>query len=264
MKKSVKNTVAILLGIAAVVAIWYITAAAIGDETLAPSPNAVIREFFSVLGEKRTYKSIIGTLWRSIISFFISFFAAVLFAVPASFSKFSEKAFYPLIALARAVPTMSVILLCLIWLKSSLAPVAVSFIVVFPMLYAAVLNALKNRNKGSAEMLKIYGVKPVKVFFGFTFPDIFERLFPEFVSVFAFNVKLTVSGEAIAYTRQSLGREMYAANASFLTGRLMAFTLIAVLISVVLELVVKGIYLIIENGVRNYARKKSEQELRIG
>lgn len=264
MKKSVKNTAAVLLGCAAVIAIWYISAAIINDEILAPSPKSVMAELFSILGKKRTYKAINGTLLRSITSFFISFFAAVLLAVPASFSGFVKKAFYPLVALSRAMPTMSVILLCLIWLKSSAAPVAVSFIVVFPMLYAAVLNALENRNKRTAEMLKIYGVSKTKVFFGVTFPDILEKLFPEFVSVFAFNVKLTVSGEAIAYTRQSLGREMYAANASFLTGRLMAFTLIAVLLSVALELIVKGIYLAITRGVKNHARKKSEQKLQVG
>ena len=108
-------------------------------------------------------------------------------------------------------------------------------------------------------MLKVYGVKPSKVFFGVTLPDVFDRLFPELVSVLAFNVKLTVSGEAIAYTKFSIGREMSRANAFSDMTRLMALTLIAVLLSVVIELVVKAVYILVKRRLRDYGRKKSSQ-----
>ena len=152
---------------------------------------------------------------------------------------------------------MSVIFVCLVWVKADNSPIVISFIVVFPMTYSAVLNAMKNRDKKVAEMLKVYGVKPAKVFFGVTLPDVFDRLFPELVSVLAFNVKLTVSGEAIAYTKFSIGREMSRANAFNDMARLMALTLIAVLLSVVIELLVKGVYIFVKRRLRDYGRKKS-------
>ena len=110
-------------------------------------------------------------------------------------------------------------------------------------------------------MLKVYGVKPMKVFFGVTLPEVFDRLFPELVSVLAYNVKLTVSGEAIAYTKFSVGREMSRANALNDMTRLMALTLIAVLLSVVIELVVRAVYILIKRRLREHGRKKSTQSI---
>ena len=255
MKKSIESTVAIVVGVIAIVVIWSVAAFALNDEMMMPAPSAVAKEFIAVFGEKSTYKSIIGTLWRSTISFSVAFAVAVLFALAANVSSFCEKLFYPLIALVRVVPAMSVIFLCLVWVKADNSPIVISFIVVFPMTYSAVLNAMKNRDKKVAEMLKVYGVKPSRVFFGVTLPDVFDRLFPELVSVLAFNVKLTV----IAYTKFSIGREMSRANAFSDMTRLMALTLIAVLLSVVIELVVKAVYILVKRRLRDHGRKKSSQ-----
>lgn len=259
MKKNIESTVAIVVGVVAIVVIWSVAAFALNDEMMMPAPSAVAKEFIAIFGEKSTYKSIIGTLWRSTISFSVAFAFAVLFALAANVSSFCEKLFYPLIALVRVVPAMSIIFICLVWVKADNSPIVISFIVVFPMTYSAVLNAMKNRDKKVAEMLKVYGVKPSKVFFGVTLPDVFDRLFPELVSVLAFNVKLTVSGEAIAYTKFSIGREMSRANAFSDMTRLMALTLIAVLLSVVIELVVKAVYILVKRRLRDYGRKKSSQ-----
>lgn len=261
MKKSIESSVAIAVGVMSIIVFWHVAAIALNDEMMMPAPSAVAREFIAVFGEKSTYKSIIGTLWRSTISFLTAFAVAVLFALAANSSPFCEKLFYPLIAFVRVVPAMSVIFLCLVWVKKDNSPIVISFIVVFPMTYSATLNAMKNRDKKVAEMLKVYGVKPLKVFFGVTLPEVFDGLFPELVSVLAFNVKLTVSGEAIAYTNFSIGREMYRANALDNTAKLMAFTLIAVLLSIIIELAAKVVYNLIKRGLRRYGRKKSLQEL---
>ncbi len=257
MQRNLKNSLAFVIGAAVIIAAWYATASAINDELFVPSPSEVVRETVAILSEKSTYKSIIGTFWRSTISFLISFVAAIAFASVASLSSYAEKAFYPLVAIVRVTPAMSIIFLCLIWLKAESSPVAISFIVVFPMLYSATLNALKNRDKKITEMLKVFGVSPAKRFFGVTLPDVFNRLFPELISTLAFSVKLTVSGEALAYTKASIGREMYRASSLLITGRVIAWTILAILLSVIIELAAKLVYNLIRRGIRENGRKKS-------
>ena len=264
MKKSLLSSAALLAGIIAVILVWYGVALKINSDLLAPTPLAVCRELFAALKEKSVYKSIIGTFSRSMISFSIAFVIALVMAVAANTSVYLEKFFYPLVALLRVLPAMAAILLCLIWLKSAKSPIAISFIVVFPMAYSTIFSAIKNRDKDTAELLKVYGVKPFKVFWGCTFQNVFEKIFPELVSLLAFNVKLTVSGEALANTQLSIGREMYVANAYLETGRLMAFAVIAVLLSVVIEIVIKLLYKIIKGAIVGYARKKSEQAIQNG
>ena len=264
MKKSLLSSAALVLGIITVILVWYSVALKINSDLLAPTPLTVCRELLAALKEKSVYKSIIGTFSRSMISFLIAFVVALIMAVAANASAFLEKLFYPLVALLRVLPAMAAILLCLIWLKSAKSPIAISFIVVFPMMYSAMLSAIKNRDRETAELLKVYGVKPVKVFWGCTLPNVFEKIFPEIISLLAFNVKLTVSGEALANTQLSIGREMYVANAYLETGRLMAFAVIAVLLSVIIEVVVKLIYKTVRGAIVGYERKKSEQALQNG
>ena len=89
MKKSIESSVAIVVGVAAIIIFWAVAAFALNDEMMMPAPSAVAREFIAVFGEKSTYKSIIGTLWRSTISFLTAFAIAVLFALAANASHLS-------------------------------------------------------------------------------------------------------------------------------------------------------------------------------
>lgn len=264
MKKSLLSSAALILGIIAVILIWYGVALKINSDLLAPTPLTVCKELVAALKEKLVYKSIIGTFLRSMISFLIAFAVALIMAVAANASAFLEKFFYPLVALLRALPAMAAILLCLIWLKSAKSPIAISFIVVFPMAYSTIFSAIKSRDRETVELLKVYGVKPIKIFWGCTLPNVFEKIFPEIISLLAFNVKLTVSGEALANTQLSIGREMYVANAYLETCRLMAFAVIAVLLSVIIEVACKLIYKIVKGAIIGYARKKSEKALQNG
>lgn len=261
MKKSLKSSAAIFCGVLLIIVVWYVAAIKVNNSLLIPSPTETAKEFVALLGEKQVYKSVIGTFKRSLISFAIAFACALAMACAANFSSFVEKLFYPLIAVMRVIPAMAAILMCLLWLKSAKSPIAISFIVVFPMLYASVFGALKNRDKGVSEMLKVYGVSPIKRFFGATFPDVVKRLFPEIVSTLTFNVKLTVSGEALANTALSLGREMYVANAYFETARLIALTVAAILLSVMIEIVLKSCYYFVGRLKREYDRKQTVKAL---
>lgn len=264
MKKSLKNGLAVLVSVSVIILIWFAVSAKIDSELIIPTPSLVLKNVFIAFSEASVWRAVFGTLGRVAVSFLISFAVALLFAIAANRFKYLEKAFYPLVAAMRATPTMSVILLCLIWLKPSKSPVAVSFIVVFPMLYSAILNALKNRNKSIEEMARAYGVGRFKIFLGITVREVIDGLFSDFITILAFNVKLTVAGESLANTRRSIGREMSVANVNFETARLIALTVIAILLSIIIELVVKLIRYAIIRGINEYNRKKTIKTLSLG
>ena len=62
MKKNIESTVAIVVGVVAIVVIWSVAAFALNDEMMMPAPSAVAKEFIAVFGEKSTYKSINSTI----------------------------------------------------------------------------------------------------------------------------------------------------------------------------------------------------------
>ncbi len=262
MKKTAIHLLCSFGAVVALVAVWTAVAKSMNSEMVAPDPLSVGREFLSVLKNPSFFPSFGGTMKRVVVAFFLSFGCAVLFAIPADRFPYFKSAFSPLVVLMRATPTMSVILLCLIWLKAAKSPVAVTFLVAFPMLYSAVLGVLEKRDRSLDEMARVYGVGKGKVFAGMIFPSVFSALFPQLCTTFSFCIKLTVAGESLAATKLSLGREMYVASVNFETARLLAYTLVAVVAAFLAELIFKAVYRAVGMAVYGYRRKRIDKEIR--
>ncbi len=251
-----------LLAAAIIIAILYLAASAIGSELILPSPTVIFKEFFGLLKTKIFYRELAMNLWRSFYSFALAFLLAAFFATVMSMSEVAEKLFNPFIMVMRAIPTISVILWVLMIFKSDASPAAISFIVIFPMLYSAVISTVKARDRKLDEVAKVYGIKKSDVIFKMILPDVGERLIPQIASTFAFNVKLIIAGEALSYTKLSLGREMKIANANLETARLLALTVAVVLLSIIAEYVLIGIWQISKRAVYGYTRRKIDKNLR--
>ena len=251
-----------IISVLGVIALWQILSFTLNSEIVAPSVKKIFIEFIGLFSTKNFFKSIFLTLWRAVLSFLISLVLATVCAIFANMSETVERLFYPITVILRAMPTMSVILLCLIWLKSSKSPIAISFIVVFPMIYSAVLSALKSQDEQLLQMAKVYGVKRGTVLTKLILPQVLLSLTPQLISTFSFNIKLTVAGEALAYTKLSLGVIMHGAQTAFETARLLALTVVAIGLSFCLEIILKGIFNLSKRIIYGYNRKRAIQKIR--
>ncbi len=256
--KTLKKSLYFLLSVIIIILVIFLLSSIISDELIIPSPKRIFEEIIKLIQTKSFYVSALSTLLRAVISFLLAFVLALIFSLIAKKFSIFENLFYPITVIFKATPTMSFILLCLIWFRSKYSPIAISFIVIFPMLYSSSLGAMKSTDKKIIEMLDVYGVKKSKIYFMYVLPTTLSSLFPELTSILAFNVKLTIAGEALSYTKQSLGYEMQTAvaNANFETARLFALTVFAILLAFLLEFFLKGITIIINKVRYEYRRKK--------
>ena len=251
-----------LLSVFAVIAIFYIISAIVSDEMTIPSPTAVFYEFFSLFKENSFYKELLMNVFRTVVSFISAFVAAGVLAVLAAKNAIINGLFYPLVTAVRAVPTMAIFLWCLIIFRSDVSPMAVAFIVVFPMLYSAVYGAISSRDKKLDEMSKSFGVGKARIIFKMILPDVWNRLFSQFTSILSFTVKLIVAGEVLAYTKTSIGKEMQIANINFETARLFALTVAVILLSVLLEIAVKTVNQIVKRWYNERNNRKIIEKIR--
>ncbi|MBQ7713203.1 MAG: ABC transporter permease subunit [Clostridia bacterium] len=234
-KRVTLNILAPLAGLAVFVAIWYAASAAIGIEIVLPSPTDTFRGFFSLLGQGSFYLAIGHTLGRSLLAFLVAFSLAVLFAILGRLSLFFRKAFRPIAVILRVLPTISVILLVLIWFRSAVAPYVITFLVLFPMLYTTVSDATDTVDKGLLEMTKAYRFSRTKTIFSFYVPQMIPSILTGVAITLSFAVKLTIAAEVLAYTGESMGRFMQQSSAYMETSMLLAWTLAAILLGFLLE-----------------------------
>ena len=138
-----------------------VTARAVGSELIFPKLSSMFKAFFELLAQKSFYLSVSTTLGRVLLSFIISFVCALALAILSAILNGVGKVCTILASIMRAIPTMSIILLALIWLSTLNAPMLVAILVIFPLQFSGILNAIKNVDPRLIEMAKIYKV-PIK------------------------------------------------------------------------------------------------------
>lgn len=234
-KRLIENIVAPIVGLAAFIGIWFAAAGAIGVSIILPSPAETLRKFFSLLKEKFFYVAVGHTLVRTLEGFSIAFVLAAIFAFLSKISVFFRKAFSPFSVVVRVLPTISVILLVLIWFKSATAPFVITFIVIFPMLYTSVLNAADGVDRNLVEMGRVYGFSAPKLIYRIYLPQMTPAVLTAVGITLSFSVKLTVAAEVLSSTKESMGRYMQTSSAYIETATLLAWTIAAILLGFLLE-----------------------------
>ncbi len=236
MKKDKVLQIALpILTVACIIAAWGISAVAVNKESLLPTLSATISAIISVFGYAEFYVALGGTLLRSLVAFCVSFAIAFVFAYFSYKNKNFKAAITPVIRILRALPTIAVVLLLLVWTNSQIAPVIVTMLVVLPTLYVNVFSALESIDKEALEACKIFCVDKKSVFLKVSFPQIVPSTLTAIGAGLSLNIKLMVAAEVLSFTADSIGYYLQMAKLYEQTAKMIALVVITVLICMVIE-----------------------------
>lgn len=241
-KKGIKilNFLYPIAALGLLISLWAISAAAVGKEIIVPSLGATFSELGALLKTSSFYKAVGYTLLRSLASFGLAAVIALILSV-LSLIEPVRRLLSPLIKIIRAVPTMSVILLTVVWMKPSTSPIFIAFLINFPVMYSGFYSAISSVDKNLSEMSKVYGVSKKDAVFSLYLPSVAPSAFDCMQSSISLTVKIIISAEVIAQTKNSMGVMMQISRAYLDTAQLLAWTLAAVILSYLLELGVFGL-----------------------
>ncbi|MBR2989274.1 MAG: ABC transporter permease subunit, partial [Clostridia bacterium] len=184
------------------------------------------------------------TLFRTIISYVCSLACAIVLATLSYRFKILQNFLSPFVSVVRALPTMAVVLLLVIWFGAKTAPVIVSLLVVMPTLYATILSCLESVDKDLIETCNLYKVRTRDKILRLYIPSVVKNSAMPISSALSLNLKLMVAGEVLAVTARSLGAMMQMASLYYATDELMALTLITVITALLLEFVLHKLILL--------------------
>lgn len=226
----------------AVVIIYAIVSKVVGVEMLVPSVPNVIKEFFSLFAKSSFYKALFGTLGRAALAYLLAFVFAMIFAILTKMCPHLRRALSPIVLLIRIMPTMSIILLALIWFNSFQSTILVAFCVIFPMLYTSFCDAIHAVDKDLIEMSKVYRVSKYNQIFKMYLPQTLPMALTGIKSSIGLNLKLVIAAEVLAQTANSIGVYMQLAKINLDTATLLAWTVVAIILGGIFE----GIVVLIE------------------
>lgn len=218
---------------------WYVAALVAGSEFIIPMPSSALKTFFALFADATFYAAFGSTLLRSAIGFTVSLIlAAVLAVLSAAFTPL-KKLLSPLVSVCRALPTMAVVLLLVIWAGAKSAPVFVALLVIMPTLYSSIIGGIEGVDGKLVEMCAVYNVSRRDTIFKVYLPLTMPAVASPVAGALSLTVKLTVAAEVLANTAGSIGALMQTSRAYFETARLMALTIATVIVSLLLEFALK-------------------------
>lgn len=215
--------------------LWEIVARFIGQEILLVSPVIVLLKFLELIITVEFWQSIAFSFVRIIGGFFLALLAGIILAGFSSVSSTVRELTAPLIAVIKAMPVASFIILLLIWVSSRNLSFIISFLMVLPVVYTNMLEGIRRVDGQLLEMAEVF---QVTVFKKFRFIYL-SQLLPYFKSACSLSLglcwKAGVAAEVIGIPDGSIGEKLYEAKVYLQTPDLFAWTLTIVLLSVCFE-----------------------------
>lgn len=234
-KKKKLNIICSVAAVAFIWICWIIAYYAVGNDYIIPSFQDTFVSLFKCLGEGAFWTAFGFTFLRTALAFVISFLLAAALAAGSALSKIFKSVVKPFVTILRTLPVLAVILLFLIWTNANVAPVIVTVLLLFPMIYARLTAAIDGVDKDVLEMARLYGVSKKDRLFRIYLPQISPAVFALTGSDISLGLKVMISAEVLSNTYRSLGGMMQSARSFLEMPRLAALTLAAVLAGLIIE-----------------------------
>lgn len=206
-----------------------------GRMLLLASPVQALGRLIALAATAEFWRAAAFSSLRILGGFFLSCVLAVALAALAARLRWVRELLSPLVAVVKAVPVVSFIILALIFFSSENLSLLISALMVFPPVYLNVLEGIGHTDHQLLEMARVFRVPLSRQLRGIYLPAVL----PYFRSAVSLGLGLCwksgAAAEVIGLPEGSIGEALYTAKVYFQTGDLFAWTAVIVAVSVMFE-----------------------------
>ncbi len=240
MKSSItKYQVISIISVATMLFLWKITALWFNSSLIVPHPEKVIFQAIKLFADKEFIIVAGSTVLRALFGFFISFILGLIIGIFAGISASFNAYIKPIIVTIRSLPVISLILLALIWFNPGTVPVFIAFLTMFPFICTNVAEGVKSVDPNLIIMAKLYRTNWKKIIYELYIPAIMPFIISGVSSSMGIGWRAIIIGEVLSQPRFGIGTKMQAAQIFLNVDAVIAWTLIAVLISFGFEKIIR-------------------------
>ncbi len=230
-KKRILNIASVLF----LLVVWKILALYFHSAFIIPHPEDTFVTVLQLFTDKDFLVVAGSTVLRGMVGFVISFFLGLAVGIIAGISPGFNAFITPLLVTVRSVPVISLILLALIWFDPGTVPVFIAFLTMFPFICTNVSDGIKSVDPGLVEMAVFYKVNKRRIITGVYLPAIVPFIISGASSAMGIGWRAIIIGEVLSQPVYGIGTRMQVAQTFLNVDAVIAWTVIAVLISFVFE-----------------------------
>jgi NitT/TauT family transport system permease protein len=218
--------------------IWEAGALAVGKPLLFPGPLSVLQTLAELWKTPAFYKVTGNSLWNILLGFLLATVLGVLLSVLTSHVRIARDLLQPLMAVVKATPVASFIILAILWMGSARVPSFITALIVLPIIWTNLDAGYKTVDPALLEMTRVYRFSPWRRFRCLILPSVR----PYFISSVRMSIGLAwkagIAAEIITMPKNSIGTMIGEAKQYIETSVMFAWTLTVIVLSLLIELAV--------------------------
>lgn len=213
------------------IVLWQAIAMLVGHDFLLASPLTTALRFLHLACTKEFWTSALFSLCRIFSGFLLGMIAGVICAGLSVRFRCIRELLFPLWTVLRAIPVASFVIVALIWVPSRNLSVLISFLIVFPLIYAETIAEIECADPKLSEMARLFRMSPYKrIVYVYALPML-GRFETACAGAIGLAWKSGTAAELIAIPTGSIGEKLYTAKVYLMTGDLLAWTILILLLS---------------------------------
>ena len=215
--------------------IWQLGAMAVGEQLLLPTPLSVAVRIVELCCTLDFYKTILLSLLRILAGMVIGTLIGALGGLLTACSRLARDFFAPLLAVIKATPVASFIILLVLWISRDQTPLIIAAMMVIPVVWANVESGFLHTDKALLEMASAYAIPPVQRVRHIYLPSVSPYFFSALRSSLGLSWKAGIAAEVLLQPLVSIGKMIFEAKHTLETVDLFAWTVVVVVLSVLIE-----------------------------
>ncbi len=233
-----------ILALLLTLAVWEGAARIADVRFFFPAFTDTEKALFSLVWTVGFCKTVAFSLLRVLFGWLIGVAVGAALVYPAKRFAFFGTFVRGLMAVLKSTPVASFILVLWFFIGSGAVPSFIAAVMSAPVVYQNLSDADAALDPNLAEVTKVFGFSPLAKLRYYYLPAAVGFLIPAAVTSSGLAWKAGIAAEVIAYTKDSIGREIYEAKNYFAGDAVFAWTLVVIFLS-----------LILENGIKFFGRK---------
>lgn len=179
--------------------------------------------------------TVISSAARILLGFILGIIAGLILFLISSKIQWLDIGIRQLMVAIKATPVASFIMVLWILIGRDSVPIAIALLMVAPIVYQSIYDGYRQLDPSLNEMLATFRVPLTRRMRIFIIPQLVRYISPALLSAAGLAWKAGIAAEIIAYTKNSIGRELSDAKSFFEGEALFAWTIAVILLSLLLE-----------------------------
>ncbi len=239
MKNKLKKISVDILVILFWLLVWEISSRIVNLTFILPGVFETFGRLFCLIITPEFWVTVTATMGRILLGFLIGILLGVLLAALCHKVAIINRVVSLAMTVIKSTPVASFIMVLWIMVGSASLPTVIALLMVMPVIWQNLLDGYRAVSDELSEVCDVFGFSKKKRITVLIIPTLLSYFIPAALTSIGLAWKSGVAAEIIAYTKNSIGKNIHDAKAYFEGADMLAWTVTTILISLVFEKLIK-------------------------